>query len=219
MGSFPRTKQAVTTKTYRMIEKLFESAGLNGKVQAPQTPEEFDSLAKRIGACLDEAVANVLYRGVLADFRGELCDKIEATHSIKRLTKDHPEGKKDAAGNTIRVVDESENKYIARAAAELGQPVNVFQPLADEVCKDLVFDPSQRERKAGAGMPGKTDLETARTLIAQGPEKLAISLGKIGAVTGTTITLTGDEAAQVVQVALAIKAYRAAITSATALKA
>jgi phage FluMu gp28-like protein len=191
----------------------FTSAGLSGTVSIPETVEEFNALAKREGACLDEAVSNVLYRSVFNDFREDVVDAIVAAYGIPQKTVDHPTKKKED-GSPEQVVDPKDSgaRYINRAAAELGVAVTEFQNIANEVCKKLTFDPSQRERKAKSSEPTRTDLDTADGLIAQGPEKLAISIGKLQAVTGGVVDMSGDDAAVIRRnIAFAVRDYRRAI--------
>lgn len=182
-----------------MKEMVFESAGLKGRVQVPASIEEFDKLANKQGACLQEAIANVLYRAVMADFRSQLCERIAEIHGIERNLKSTKGGK-----------DETEAKFIKRAAAELGKDVSFFQPLADEISASLIFDPSQKEASQRTPYVSKADLETAKGLIAQGPEKLAVSLAKIQAITGQKVTLTGNPSLDERTIALAVKAHRGA---------
>lgn len=185
----------------------FESVSLKGYVQVPETAEEFDQLAKKAGACVDEAVNNVLYRGVLADFRSAVVAELERETGIQRKTKDHPEGKKytndqkDENGNIvakkgdpIQVLDETESKYIQRVAAEQGKQPSDYQYIADRVLtqKDdagnllISFDPSQTERKAPSTGPTKQDLNSAIALQQAGvadQNKLATALGRMSQLT------------------------------------
>ena len=208
--------------------------GLKFKIETPETIEEYNTLAgtrpmdaNSTGiAVLDDAIDNTMYRGPFADVRYALAERIEKEYSdVPREKKDHPQGKKDANGNVIKVYDESEGKYIARVAATKNVTIASFQPLLDEIMatndslpvddkNKIKLDPSQRERRGpSASEPGKTDVETAKALIAQGQKKLRISLSKIEEISGSKIELVPNsdpeaEAKNLRIVAFAVKAYR-----------
>jgi hypothetical protein len=137
----------------------------------------------------------------MAEFRSRLCDRITQIHGIQR--------KKANTG----AEPESQGAFIKRAAAELGKAVSFFQPLADEISATLVFDPSEKETSSRTPHVSKADLERARQLIDQGPDKLRISLGKIEALIGRSVPITGDRHADERTVASAVKDYRAAMAA------
>lgn len=43
----------------------------------PSTAAEYDEMAKEVGACLDDAVENAIYRGWLNTFRSKFCEALE----------------------------------------------------------------------------------------------------------------------------------------------
>lgn len=123
---------------------------LNLPVLVPESVEEFDLLAKKPGAALDEAIANVIYRGFLAEFRGEFVSDLEDVlikefpeHAeLKRKTIKTGKTKKLADGTEEEVLkyDEAELEYVRRALGVLATLRNVpvveisaFQSLADAV--------------------------------------------------------------------------------------
>jgi hypothetical protein len=63
--------------------------GLEVDYQIPSTVDEFDQNAKRVGACLDEATKNILYRGVFSDVRYIFL---------------HGDEEKDEAGKVVRSI-------------------------------------------------------------------------------------------------------------------
>ena len=145
-----------------MKTKTYKSLGLEVKVSVPSTMEEFDKLAKREGACLDEATNNAVYRGYLGNFRADLLHGREAdaengiaafkgleeATGVERLTKDS--GKKNAKGEAIEVYDETEEEYKDRVVAGGRITVAELQQMADELTSITAFDPSARERKPSA---------------------------------------------------------------------
>lgn len=195
-----------------MLDKQYDVLGLKVNIKGiPTTAEEFDELAKRQNACLDEAVKNTLYRGTYSDIREELCEKIAEVHGIARKMKP---GKVRTDGTPgAEVPDETEADYIARAAARLdeaeglnadnGKGVARFQPIADEL--DVTFDPSAKERKAGEGRIAKVYLEAADTILASGKAQNAVDK-LVSLNPGLVIDFDPDGVPVKTSLALAVKA-------------
>ena len=154
-----------------MKQTEYRSLGIDVKLNTPETVEEFDSLAKRANACLDEATNNVVYRGMLAEYRETFCERVEGETKIERKWKvAMMDGKpivKD--GEEVTHWDETEADYFKRVCAELKYEPSTFQSLADDVAKSLVFDPTERERKErGPVKLAKMYVEKATEVITQG---------------------------------------------------
>jgi hypothetical protein len=140
-----------------METKEFNSLFVKVPIQVPSTVTEFDDNAKRAGACLGEAINNVVYRSVLNDFRDllihgreaskpgetpvvEAVDGLETYTGISRKTEKKTVGKKE-----VEVYSETESEYIKRVCAakawDLDNPTEL-QQFATEIAKHLVFDAS-----------------------------------------------------------------------------
>lgn len=168
-----------------MTTKKFRSLGYEVEFSVPSSIEEFDQNAKRSGACLEEGIRNVVYRSTLADFRDQFVDRVHNETGVE--FKLEPSGKKDDKGEEIMKWAETEDEYIARAAATKSVDRSSFQVLATEVASVIEFDASATERKA----PGPKKLpqmyrEPAENIINNGnQEKWAAHFG---------LTLTSDRA-------------------------
>lgn len=192
------------------------SCGVQCRVSVPESVEEFDTLAKRTGACLDEAINNVIYRGVLADFRDALVTAVIGKTGIARTSEPEKNGKKKEDGSPVMVFTESEGKYLDRAVSASGLSEADFQAIADEVCGSvdasgqpvITFDPSERERKTREASVGKQDLEMALAFLTGDESKLKKVLKNISKIGEMDITLTGDQAVDQRAIALGIKAVR-----------
>jgi hypothetical protein len=186
-----------------MLTKKFESLGLVLSLMVPAAVDEYDTLAKKPGACLEDAIDNVVYRGALADFRFYFCEALEETTKIERKTKPVLDDKGVQKTKKVNGVDEpqwaydeSEATYVKRVCLQTGKKITDFQSLADEVMArtkevkdgDVVtninlirFDPTPSER--GPGGPkkiAKVYIEAAEKVIAQGKEsQVAAALAKI----------------------------------------
>lgn len=180
------------------VEQKFRSLGVEVSVQVPATVDEFDQNAKSVGACLREAVSNVVYRGVLAEFRDAFCDAVEEKSGVERKRKDS--GKKTEAGEVILIVDESEGEYLRRVRAEKGwtEDNSVLQSIANEVATELVFDASATEPKERKPkkVPAKY-LTAAQRIITNGTQSKYDRFG---------IVWTGDAAKDAETLAWKIKA-------------
>lgn len=186
-----------------MKEIIVSSLGFDLKKAVPETVSEYDTLAKREGATLEDATNSTLYRGTFAEFRDIFLHGVEAEGDepafegieqitgIKRLTKTV----KSAKGEESEVWDESEAVYFKRVCAQLGLDADAarakFADVAQTAMDRAAFDPSVRERKsAGPKTIAKRYKAIAKDAIDSGKaEKLADLLG---AKLGRAVTLTDD---------------------------
>jgi hypothetical protein len=144
-----------------MKTKEYSSLGLKVNFSVPESVEEFDANAKRIGACLEEATNNSVYRGMLGDFRDVLlhgwAEKgikgLDDIYGVERKTKPVLDRKtnlprKDKDDNEVTTYDETEEEFLDRVLAEKGLKIEDIQEHANTVAASLVFDASAREKKA-----------------------------------------------------------------------
>jgi hypothetical protein len=173
-----------------MKQVIADSLGFDVPVQVPSSVEEYDQLAGRSGACLDDAINNVIYRGVLAVFRRNLASALEKETSFPIERKQKVNAKKepqfDAQNQPILVLAETEGDYVGRLQAHLGLDDDAFKSrfanTAATVATGLKFDPKASERAPRT--PPKTYLEAARSVIAGGgtyenaAKKLSAQIGR-----------------------------------------
>jgi hypothetical protein len=188
-----------------MQAKQFNCLGFTVAVKVPQTAEEYDQLAGRVGAILDDAISNVVYRGVLTGVRADFCEELEKATGIARKQSPTGKKKKDAAGVEVDIMayDESEAKYAARVQAELKLTdeafVAAYQALMDKVVADEAnsFDPSETKREAKAKKLPESYLVAATRVFANGNEqKIAARLLAESGTAVNFVPVEGDEAAQ-----------------------
>ena len=195
-----------------MKTREYKSLGLKVAFQVPENVQEFDTNAKKDGACLDEAINNVIYRGSLAEFRdtflhGRKAEPaadgkpaiseikgVEGITGIERLTepvkgKDGKPVVKD--GEPVTKYSESEGDYFERVLAQTNKKAEDFQSLADEVASSIAFDASASERKATGPkkLAQKYKLTAARILA--GPNLSSFVSNKLSNI-GKTFTPTGN---------------------------
>lgn len=211
-----------------MKTTTFKSLGLNVNVSVPSDATEFDSLAKKSGACVEEAVRNVVYRGTLAEFRDillhgrKVVTATDTTPAVEGITgmdemfkierKTKPtldkdgKPKKNAAGEELTAYDESEQEFFDRIVATHGITATDQQKLADVVNAALTFDPSASERKPAAPkkLPAKYS-DIAKKILEGG--KIDALNTKLNKALSKSFTATGDTAKDVESLGWLVKEY------------
>lgn len=188
----------------------------------PATVDEFDRLAGRAGAALDEANKNVLYRAVLNQARYGFLHGVEAEGDkpaiegleqltgIERKTKvTKPEVKDDEGKITQEEVtawDETESDFEERVYATLVQQgkypsveaaVADYKQLMQDVLNALPFDPSKQKREsAGPKKPTKTAYTIADELIIRCSGSIEDAVARFNARTGRNVPATRDDLAR-----------------------
>lgn len=174
-----------------MKSATYDSLGCKVNFAVPESPEEFDKLAERVGACVEEANDNVAYRGVLADFRYALCEAIEGETSNARGVEpvidaktNKPKTGKD--GQPVTKYTEKESEYVNRIVlVEKALTKERLQQIADDVSKTLVFDPKQQTRSTGSKL-AKVYSDAANEIIAKGGAEKAA--GRLAEILGRPVT-------------------------------
>lgn len=185
----------------------------------PSSVEEFDRLAKAVGACLNEGIRNVLYRSSLASFRDGFLhgiaadgDKpeikgLDALTGIERKSKVTKPEVKDADGKItqeeVTAWDEKEEEYANRVFATLASNGTfpsidaaraAYAPHAQAVLTAIVFDPAKTERaSAGPKKTPKTYLSIAEEIVKMAGD-LATGIAKFEAKTGRKVAEATVEA-------------------------
>lgn len=182
-----------------MKKQQFKSLGIAFELPVPSTVEEFDTNAKRAGACLEEAISNIVYRNGLAEFRyyflhGREADKDLKTPALegvedyvrknKVVAKDPETGKeelvlrrtkatgrKDEDGQPVLAFFESEANYFDRVLQALGKEPSFFQDLANKHAALIAFDASQKEKKPAAPKKLAQKYKDVAVNLLKGPKK------------------------------------------------
>ena len=193
-----------------MKKATFKSLGLVVELNVPSSASEFDQLARKEGACVDEAVRNVVYRGCLAEARDILLhgqkadaetgavaitgmdDMFKMERGTEPVLDKDGKPKKNAKGEELTKYSETEEDFFKRIVATHNVTEADQQSLMSTVCAAITFDPSATERKPA--VPKKLAakyVENAKKLLAGGKiEELNKRLHKT---IGNVFTATGDE--------------------------
>lgn len=148
-------------------------------VKVPSTADEFDQMAGRKGACVEEAIRNIIYRSVNHEFRAKLCAKLEEHTGIPRETKTVGEG--DSARTEYT---ETEKKYKARLILNGHVDQEKCQIFANEIAKEIKFDPSPTKRRGGPTKEIQVAAESILNAIEMGQSTPDIVSAKIAAKLG-----------------------------------
>jgi hypothetical protein len=195
-----------------MVKTSIKTLGFTINVNVPSSVEEYDTAAKSVGACLDSAIKNVLYRSVLATFRDTFTERLAKQTGIERETKvvrtKTVKGENGAADSQEDVLawNETEGAYFARVVAALGQRdgstedavIASLVPLADEVAASLVFDPSERESvPSGPKKTAKVYTDAATQIVNAG--KADVAAAKLGALLGRVVGTSIEDLANAIR--------------------
>ena len=206
MAKKQQTQTAPLEGSVSMTSKTIEVRnGLKFTFGVPADVASFDVLAKRVGACLDGAISDTAYRGVLPDIWEALAYRLSVDNpGIVRETKDAPGAKPDDKGQIRQVPKLSDPQFVDHVAATLGVDATTFQSIVDDITTNgwdytdatgkvthltITFDPSVRERQPKIVKPTNDDIAVAKDLVAQGADGLATSLAKISTMTKSTYLL------------------------------
>jgi hypothetical protein len=180
--------------------------GFDLSVNVPSSIDEYDTLAKKVGAALESANLNVLYRSVFAKFRSAFAEAVENNSGIARETEavlkaDGTPKVDDETKEPVLKFTETEDKYFKRACAQLAKQgafasaeaaAASFLPLAQETIATIAFDPSESERApSGPKTVAKAYTKLAEQAQASGKlETLAMQLQeKLGATWYVEVTI------------------------------
>ena len=183
--------------------------GMDVAFSVPSDVAEFDQNAKKVGACLESAIDNVVYRGSLAVFRAKFCETVEKETGIARKTKlvTLKSKNEDGSAKTSEVWDGTEVEYFSGVLAQTSREAASFAATAQSVADTIEFDASERERAAaGPKRIGKAFLDAATKAQSEGKlEVLAEKLAK---------KLKHEVAPTIEAVALGIKEFQEMQTAA-----
>jgi len=129
----------------------YKSLGLVWALSIPETVEEYDTLAKKPGACLEAATDHEVYHGTLGAIRRKFAAAVDAALQKDGITVSWDSGKKDEDGE---VVELNEQAWLNKAMVQSGKKITEFAGLQTEVLAAVPFDPSSKPREAAT--PRKT---------------------------------------------------------------
>jgi hypothetical protein len=164
-----------------MANGIYEtnSLGYKLKFRGPKTVEEYDQKAGRVGACLEDACDNTIYRGTLPEWQDEFSKAVETrlgqTRGIDQAATERARSRaKDPS--KIKDVSEKVKAFVQRVTAGMsevqkGELVGLSQQVAD----GIEVDPSPSKRARG---PDKTLLAKADSILTLPADQLQAKIDK-----------------------------------------
>lgn len=151
------------------------SCGIPLKFNGPESVEEYDKLAGKAGAIVEDAATAVIAWSTLPEWQEAFVKKlIDVTGSTRLVDEAATKKAKERAEDASKVKDvlEKETAYIKRAQATLkaGTPLTgvadiaAFNALAQEVADGIAIDPAPSKK---SGKPKKDLLEKAQQILAR----------------------------------------------------
>lgn len=166
--------------------------GIQTTIQVPESADEYDKKAGRVGACVEDATQYNILHSYNTKLRSEFLDALEKETGVKRnvdqARTDAQPAKKDG---TKTPVYEKESLYFKRVCSETGKTAAEFKDLAQKTADALPFD--NTESTGGGGRIGKEYKTAAADLIAKGAETLAKVIANLERLNpGLTVELDDD---------------------------
>jgi uncharacterized protein YjbJ (UPF0337 family) len=127
--------------------------GFDVKFNGPDTVEDYDRAAGKVGSCLADACENTIYRSTLPELHGKLVEKIEALTGTKREVN---QGATDAAKgrakdpSKVKNIMETVPKFVKRATAGMSkEDLAALQTEIQSIADGITVDPSPSKRQRG----------------------------------------------------------------------
>ena len=199
------TVEATPIDRTDMIEVTIQPYGVELKAWEPATVEKFDSMAGRVGACLELGIKQEKFHGQYGDIRQDVTAQlIELGHERKVLSTKKVETKDEETGEVTskEVPDKVEtdakffNRICATLDAEEGTELgaNRFKAELQLAADRNQLDPSRKERVAAEKKVGKAHLEAAQGIADNGAMDHVAS--RLSEILGTTVDVSmgGEDA-------------------------
>ena len=134
-----------------MAEYKTGSMGFKLTFQGPDSVEDYDRIAGKAGACLEDACDNTIYRGTLPEFQEEFAKRVEAFTGVTRNENTEATEKARARSKTpdkVKPIMETVARYVKRATAGMEKErMEELQRIAQEVADTIKVDPSPSKRQ------------------------------------------------------------------------
>jgi hypothetical protein len=155
------------------------SLGYKLSFNGPNTVEEYDQKAGRVGACLEDACENTLYRSTLPEWQDAWATKLaELTNQQRQVDKEATDKARSRAKDPGKVQDilEKVKAYNQRVTAGMPEDQkNALALAAQQVADSITVDPSPSKRAKG---PDKALLAKAESLLTLPEDQLQQRIDK-----------------------------------------
>lgn len=168
-----------------MKQYTWKSAGYSFSSPGPATVEEYDQIAGGPGKCLEDAVDNEIYRGLIPAFWAKAIPQVVALTGIalgvddKATAKAKARAKDEEAAAKVKDVPERFGNYMGRVEAQLHEDKDALKEIEEllkRIASETAIDPSPASRAKG---PGKDYLEKADSILALPADKVEVKVATI----------------------------------------
>jgi len=128
--------------------------GLTLAISVPSSADEYDQLAGRVGACVEDAVSESTYRNYLPSWKRVFFSRLAEQTGIERVVEKDEDGKVTST--------EKETTYFKRVQAETGKTADDYAALAQECADETPFDLTPKSRSTKIA---KSFLEAADNIL------------------------------------------------------
>jgi hypothetical protein len=144
------------------------SLGYDLKFRGPKTEEDYDRAAGKVGACLEDAIDNTIYRGTLPEWQEPFAKRIEELTGQKRqVNQEATDAAKKRSKNPEKVKDVMETVRVFHNRVTAGmsdEDKKALAAIAQEVADGITVDPSPSKRQGGLRKDLKSKAESLLTL-------------------------------------------------------
>lgn len=155
------------------------SLGYKLTFKGPESVEAYDQAAGRVGACLEDACDNTIYRSTLPEWQEAFATRVEEQTGEKRgVDQVATERAKSRAKDPAKINDvpEKVKAFIQRITATMSEVDKAgLARLAQEVANGITVDPSPSKRAKG---PDKALLAKADSLLTLPADQLQVKIDK-----------------------------------------
>ncbi len=171
-----------------MAQYKTTSCGYQVVFNGPDTVEDYDQKAGKVGTCLEDAVENIIYRGTLPKFQSALADAMTKAYGIAREVDEVATAraqKNVKEGGTAKPVMERFKAFNLRvrgkiteglSEAEANAKLAELQALASDVAESITVDPAPSAR---ASAVNKGDLAKADEILSRSPDNIEAVVTKM----------------------------------------
>lgn len=149
--------------------------------EGPGSVEDYDALAGKQGACLEDAINNIIYRSTLPIWQREFAEALEKTFGVKREVDEEATRKARARDEGASQVLERATRYIARVLAANEDRMDEIKQLAQQVADKIQINPAPQRRSTSAPTErvNKTWLAKARDILSRDEEARETAIAKL----------------------------------------
>ena len=164
-----------------MATGTYETNSLGYKLsfKGPNSVEDYDQKAGRVGACLEDACDNTIYRGTLPEWQDAFAAAVEEKLKVKRgIDQAATDRAKSRAKDPSKIQDVAEKvkAFVQRVTAGMSEvEKGELTALAQQIANNITVDPSPSKRARG---PGKDLLAKADSLLTLPADQLQQKIDK-----------------------------------------